>query len=45
MYGLIFNFKYEIGIIFNVLEHNTRGVYDDDNVNADIKVFYPQTSI
>ena len=29
MYGLIFNYGYDLWIIFNFLEHNTRGVYDN----------------
>ena len=30
MYSLIFNSKYEMWIIFNVLEQDTRSVYDNE---------------
>ena len=33
IYGLIFNYGYGLWIIFNVLEQDTRSVYD--NVNDD----------
>ena len=36
MYSLIFNFKYEMWIIFNVLEHDTLFVYDDVNENENL---------